>query len=98
MDSKTGHIDVPATEIAIKKLNHYSEQLDAFKKQLDSEVQSLGQIQLDPNFEKFYKYFQEFWPEIVKFKKDIERFNSFLSAKKEFINQEYNKIGIKKPN
>ncbi|HCA44022.1 MAG TPA: hypothetical protein DEP28_12315 [Bacteroidetes bacterium] len=95
--SKIGHIDIPATEITIKQLNDYSKQLDDFKKYLDSEVDSLGQVHLDQNFKKFYDYFQKFWPEIVVFKKEIDKFNEFLWAKKEFINEEYAKLGIKLP-
>jgi len=98
MDKKTGHVDIPATEIAIKKLENYSDQLDVFKKQFDNQVQILGQFQLDPNFEKFHKYFQEYWPEIVEFKKEINRFNAYLRTKKKFMDQEYNKIAIKKGN
>lgn len=96
MDKKTAHISVDAVQVCTGKLKAYSDQLDAFKKHLDQEVQTLGQVHLDQNFGKFYKYFQEFWPEIVKFKKDIEKFNQYLHGKKDFINNEYNKIAIKK--
>jgi len=94
--SNSGILRIKAAEIAISQLNHYSEQLDNFKKLLDAEVSKLSDVHLDPNFEKFYKYFEEYWPEIIKFKKDIEKFNSFLISKKDFINNEYNKIEIKK--
>lgn len=95
MEDKTGHLDIPATEIAIKQLNHYSEQLDIFKKELDNEVAKLQSVHLDPNFDKFYKYFNEFWPEIVKFKKEIDKFNGYLFSQKELINKNYNTIVIK---
>ena len=97
MDKKTSHIEKGAVGACTTKLKLYSDQLDAFKKGLDQKVADLGQVHVDQNFGKFHKYYTDFWPEIEAFKKDIEKFNAYLFSKIDLINNEYEKIVVKKP-
>ncbi|MBS9783540.1 MAG: hypothetical protein KGV46_03200 [Pasteurella sp.] len=84
------YVTVPALKLGIEHLGKYAEQLSGFDKHIREAADRLGDSNKDQNYEKFMDYFDEFWPKIMEFRKDVLEFNEFLNYKKKFIEDSLN--------
>jgi pyoverdine/dityrosine biosynthesis protein Dit1 len=91
-----GHVTSDALQIGINNLNDYCNQLKIFYEKTNIAFDELGETNKDQKYDEFANYFDAFFPELEKFRNDIEVFIEFLERKKKFIEGEYADVAIKK--